>query len=269
MSPIEATAWDALERLSIDPAKSITWASRGGDGSGKSYFACTAPDPIFVCAFDPYGVDRVDPDLRATKDIRIGRYSFAHIKADKATKEQKKAAAAEVWERFVEDYKTALKHARTIHWDREDLAWELKRYASWGNDKGSGSKTGQLDYGELNTEYVGLIQLAKPAGVNLGLLQGLCEEWVSKFDPQSASMKRYNTGKLVPDGFSKIPDHVDMTLLHFWSPEKRTYMQKVGKFPNKDVRDLEFPNDELGFPALDFATMATLAFPTTDRQDWQ
>lgn len=262
-------AWADMEVLSTEPRKCITWASRGGDGSGKSYFGCTAPGPIFVAGFDPYGVDRVDPDLRGTKEIRVGRYSFAHIKADKgATKEQKKVAARALWDEFVADYKEALDHAKTVLWDREDLAWELLRYASWGNDKGSGSKTGQLDYGDLNTEYVGLIQLAKPAGVNLGLLQGLCEEWISKFDPQSGSMKRYNTGKLIPDGFGKIADHVDITLLHFWQPELREYMLKVGKFPTKEVRDLEFPNAELGLPALAFASMATMAFPTTDEDQW-
>lgn len=260
MSP---TAWELIEPLSLDVPKSITWASRGPDGGGKSYFACTAPSPIFVCAFDPHGMSRVDPGVREGKDIRIGRYGFASLKADDTmTKEQKKAAAKTIWDQFVKDYMTVLPFVRTVLWDREDLAWELMRYQNFGADKNAGSKTGQLDYGDLNAEYVGLIQLAKEHGVNLGLLQGYTEEWISKFDPQSASMKRYNSGKLIPDGFKKIPDHVDITTNHRWDPALKEYVTSLAKFPNKDWKDQEFPN-------LSFAQMATLAFPTTSIEDWE
>jgi hypothetical protein len=215
-------------------------------------------------------MSRVDPDIRAGKEIRIGRYGFAHIKADDSmTREQKKAAAREIWDRFVRDYTTALKHVKTCVWDREDLAWELLRYASFGADKNAGSKTGQLDYGDLNAEYVGLIQMAKDHEVHLGLLQGLTEEWISKFNPQRATMERHNSGKLIPDGFKKVADHVDLTLLHYWQPESREYVIKVGKFPNKDVRDLEFPNTALGLEGLTFASMAVQAFPSTSESDWE
>lgn len=257
------SAWDQFEQLSIDVPKSITWASRGPDGGGKSYFACTAPGPIFVCAFDPHGMSRVDPSIREGKDIRIGRYGFAKIKADDSlTKDQKKGMAREIWDQFVKEYMAALPFARTVLWDREDLAWELMRYQNWGADKNAGSKTGQLDYGELNAEYVGLIQIAKDHNVNLGLLQGYQEEWLSKFDPQSASMKRFNTGKLIPDGFKKVPDHVDITLSHRWDPAQKEYVTAFNKFPNKDFKDAEFPN-------VTFPLMASMAFPTTSAEDWE
>lgn len=254
--------WSKFEMLSTDTPGSITWASRGGDGSGKSYFGCTAPGPIFVAGFDPHGMSRVDPEIREGKEIRIGRYGFAELKALGEDRAAVKLAARVIWDRFVDDYTVALKHVRTVLWDREDLAWELLRYASFGGEKNTGSKTGQLDYGDLNAEYVGLIQMAKENNVNLGLLSGLTDEWVSKFNAQKGVMERHNTGKQIPDGFRKVADHVDLTLLHFWSAEEKEYMTRVGKFPAKEWKDQDCPN-------LTFPMMASLAFPTTSIEDWQ
>lgn len=255
----QSESWNA-ELLEIRSPRAITWASRGGDGSGKSYFGCTAPAPIWVAAFDPRGPERVDPAIREGKEIRIGRYGFSHLKIED-DRQAVKRAAREIWDRFAADYERALKHARTILWDREDLAWELLRYASFGGEKNEGSKTGQLDYGDLNAEYVGLIQLAGDSGVNLGLLQGLTDKWESKFDPQRAAMRNYNTGKQVPDGFKKVSDHVDITLDHAWNPEKKKYITTLRKFPNPAQRDEE--HEDLIFP-----TMATLAFPSSELEDW-
>jgi len=253
--------WDQFEQLSTDVPRSITWASRGGDGCGKSYFAVTAPGPIYVAAFDAHGMSRVDPTIREGKEIRIGKYSFAHLKVQDVDRAQIKKAAGDIWKQFVEDYQTALLHARTVIWDREDLAWELLRYASFGGEKNEGSRTGQLDYGDLNAEYVGLIQLAKDHGVNLGLLQGLAEKWVSKFNPQKAVMERHNSGEMVPDGFKKVADHVDITLTHRWDAAQKEYVTRIDKFPAKEWKDQEFPN-------LSFPMMATLAFSTTTEEEW-
>lgn len=253
--------WDSFDLLTTDVPTAITWASRGGDGCGKSYFGVTAPGPIFVAAFDAHGMARVDPTIREGKDIRIGKYSFAHLKVQDVDRSTIKKAAGEIWAKFTDDYQTALQHARTVLWDREDLAWELLRYASFGGEKNEGSRTGQLDYGELNAEYVGLIQLAKDHGCNLGLLQGTKEKWVSKFNPQKATMERHSTGEMVPDGFGKVADHVDITLDHFWEPTAKEYMTRFVKFPNKDMKGEAFPN-------VTFAQMATLAFPTTTEDNW-
>lgn len=256
------SGWDTFDLLSTDTPTSITWASRGNDGCGKSYFACTAPGPIFIAGFDVHGMRRVDPTIREGKDIRIGQYGFAHLKADDSmTRDAKKQAAAAIWNKFTDDYQTALKHARTIIWDREDLAWELLRYASFGGEKNEGSRTGQLDYGDLNSEYVGLIQLAATNGVNLGLLQGLTEKWISKFNPQKATMERHNSGELIPDGFKKVADHVDITIDHFWEPSEKAYKARLVKFPNKDFKGEAFAD-------LSFPMMATLAFPSTTAEDW-
>ncbi len=242
------------ESPSTDDPTSIVWASDGGDGSGKSYFAATAPTPIFVCGFDAYGFNRVNKDLVRGREIKLARYPFK-AQACKDAKETGKMAMA-VWETFLADYAMALKNCRTIIWDREDIAWELLRYASFG-----GTSAAPKEYGELNAEYVSLIQDAQGAGVNLGLLRGVREKWISKFDQTKGKMTAHNTGEMIPDGMKKIPDHVDVTLHHRWDDGEKSFMVKIDKFVNPDFKGLEFPN-------LTFPQMATCAYPNTEESSW-
>lgn len=257
--------WSKLEILPAGDPDSIIWASRGGDGSGKSFFGMTAPGPIFVAGFDPYGLDRVDKTLRSQREIRIGRYGFNPV-IYKGDRDKIRAAARPIWQRFLDEYFGALEYFKklgrgTALWDREDLSWGLRRYAEWGAQKNEGSRTGALDYGDLNEEYVGLIQAARDHHTNLGLLQGLTEKWVSKFDAQKGKMVNSNTGELVPDGFKKVADHVDISLDHAWDKAKKQYTTTFRKFPVKDEKDKTYEN-------LDFFTMAVTAFPDSDPMRW-
>lgn len=257
MSPTAPASvdWSAFELLSTETPKCFSWASTGEDGSGKSHFGLTAPDPIYVAAFDPYGMNRVSADVKVGKDIRIGRYPFNLKEAgdDKAAVSRK---ATEVWERFVRDFRTALKHVRTILIDREDNAWELIRYSNFG-----GMSSAPKDYADLYIEYVGLIQEAAAAGVNLGMLRGLKEKWANKFDASKGKMVPYSTGEMIPDGMSKLKDHVDITLVHRWDDTERQFFTKIQKFPNPDFRSQEFPG-------MAFLQVASLAFPDTTEEDW-
>lgn len=247
--------WADFTPLSSEPPTSIAWASNGSEGSGKSYFGLTAPQPIFVCAFDPYGMDRVSSVVKAGKDIRIGRYPFIARKGQ--TKNELGDAATEIWDQFTNDFRTALAHARTILWDREDLAWELLRYSAFGAQNAA-----PKEYGELNAEYIGLIQEAAAAHVNLGLLRGLREKWISKFDPEKGKLVPHNTGEMCVDGMKKIPDHVDITLDHQWDATRKSFITVIRKFPNVEYRDMDVPD-------LTFAMMAMAAYPDSDMESWQ
>jgi hypothetical protein len=243
------------ESLSTDAPKSIAWASTGGDGSGKSHFALTAPGPIFVCAFDPYGMNRVSKDVKIGKEIRIARYPFnAHAFAGDKSKTQK--AAMELWQQFRADFDEALTHSRTILWDREDLMYELQRFANFGAQSDA-----PKEYGPLYMEYGWLVQKSQAHGVNLGILRGIRDKWVSKFDPAKGKMVAHNTGEKQPDGMSKIPDHVDVTLAHRWDLVQKQFVVKIDKFTNMNEKDQEYPN-------LTFSDMAQLAYPDTDESDW-
>lgn len=248
------------ERVSLDAPKSVVWASSGGEGSGKSTFALGAPEPIFVCAFDPYGMDRVGRQFKLRgdgqpKEIRIARYPFNPT--DYRTEKETSEAADETWKRFSADYMVALKSCRTVIWDREDLAWELLRFSNFGSESAA-----PKEYGDLNKEYVGLIQRANKHGVNLGLLRGIREKWISKFDPAKGKLVAHNTGEMIPDGMKKVPDHVDVTLLHWFDEEQKAFMTRLLKFTNAEERGNEYP-------ALTWVDMALMAYPESNPEDWQ
>lgn len=247
--------WAAYEKLSAHAPKSIVWASTGAEGSGKSYFGLTAPGPIFVCAFDSHGMNRVDKSVKVGKDIRIARYPFSRTSYG-SNKAALSAAAGKVWDRFMADYRMALRHSRTVLIDREDLAWDMLRYTELGGDSAA-----PKDYSDSNTEYISMVQEAYAAGINLGLLRGVREQWISKFDPAKGKLVGHNTGVLVPDGMKKVPDLVDITLFHRWDPTLKEFVITIGKFTKKEWMDAEFPD-------LTFAQMAMAAYPDTEETDW-
>lgn len=247
--------YSTYESLDDSTPKSIAWASTGGDGSGKSHFGLTAPGPIFVCAFDPYGMNRVSPEVKRDKDIRIARYPF-DAQQYKTNQECQKAAMA-LWQQFRVDYAMALSNVRTILWDREDLMYELQRYANFGSQNSA-----PKEYGPLYLEYAWLVQKSQAMGVNLGVLRGIRDQWLSKFDPAKGKLVPHNTGVKIPDGMNKIPDHVDVTLAHRWDSVQKAFVIKIEKFTNPEERDTEYPG-------LTFTDMAMLAYPSTTAEDWQ
>jgi hypothetical protein len=255
MENYKTVDWNAYEQLSAKAPQSIVWASTGPEGSGKSFFGLTAPGPIFVCAFDTHGMQRVDKSITVGKDVRIARYPFSRTPFG-SNKAALSAAAGKVWDRFMVDYRMALQKSRTVLIDREDLAWEMLRYTELGGDSAA-----PKDYADSNTEYISMVQEAYAAGVNLGLLRGVREQWISKLDPAKGKMVGHNTGLYVPDGMKKVPDLVDITLAHRWDDTAKEFMVKIGKFTNKEFMGLEFPD-------LRFPQMATAAYPDTTEESW-
>jgi hypothetical protein len=250
----ENVDWASYEKLSEDAPSNLSWASNGEEGSGKSDFALSAPGPIYVCAFDAYGMNRVRKSRKINKDIRIGRYIFQPQKGQ--SKNQLGDAAMLVWNKFVADYRVALHHVRTVLVDREDIAYEVLRYANFGAQNDA-----PKEYGPLNTEMNSLYQEAAAAGVNLGLLRTNRDKWVSKFDPGKGKMVPNNTGERIPDGWNGVAGLVDITLTHRWDPAERVYKTKIGKFPNAEARDQEYPD-------LDWPLMAMTAYPESMPDDW-
>lgn len=260
MAP-EVKNLEQYESLTADPPKSLVAASTGGDGSGKSDFWLSAPDPIFVCAFDPYGMNRVRKEAKlrpdgSLKDIRVARYPFnAHQFGGNRQACQK--AAIEIWQQFRADYDLALQKCRTVVWDREDMMYELQRFANFGQQNDA-----PKEYGPLYLEYGWLVQKATAFNCNLGILRGLRDKWVSKFDPQKQKMVAHNTGEKMPDGMNKTADLVDITLTHRWDSVARAYMVKIDKFTNAAEKDKEYAD-------LRFTDMALAAYPDSFPEDWQ
>lgn len=256
--PTAPESFDAFESLSEDTPRGISWRSVGGDGVGKSHFSLTAPSPIFVAGFDAYGMNRVAKGVKIGKDIRIKRYSFnpqaAEFRDDKDVVDPRKVflGAQKLWEQFRGHYDAALTTARSIVLDREDLMFELHRYARLGQESDAPNK-----YGPIYSELTWMVQKAQSYGVSLGFLCGVKEQWESKLDPSKGKMVGRPTGVFVPDGYKKTADLVDVTLMHKWDAADRAFVTTIGKFPNPAEKDNAYPN-------LEWPDMAEFAFPEGD-----
>ncbi len=251
--------WDGYTKMSLDAPGSIVWASTGAEGSGKSAFALGAPEPIWIAAFDTHGMNRVGRQFKVRedgelKDIRVKRYGFdpRPHKTPKALSEH----ATIVWEEFIADYTIATRNARTIIIDREDLSYEVIRYKVLG-----ALQAAAKEYGPINIEMTSLLQEAYTAGVNLGILRGVKDEWESQFDPAKGKKVPISTGRKVAAGWKEAKDIADITLWHFWDDKEKTFQTRIDKFTEKDVRGQEIPD-------LTWIQMAMAAFPETDESSW-
>ena len=251
--------WEGFVAEPVDDRYAITWAAQGVGGSGKTHFLLTAPEPVAVMLLnDIDGVRalRRQPAFK-TRDIRVKHYNFqpAHY----ATGADRQKAADDLLDEFIADYYVALKHARTIGWDKEDQVWELMRYARLGNVSGKPAK-----YYDLNIEYRNWVNDAQLAGVNLGLLRGMKEKWGT-----NDSGTPIGLGTDIPRGHREIDEMVQVYLQHRWDADERKFVVQIGPpgfekcrvGPAEQLLGLEFPN-------LDFLALAVALYPDTDPAVW-
>lgn len=225
---------------------SLVYRSYGLDKVGKNHFGFTMPDPIFGLYFDPGGIKGVVQKFLngesgyPKKDIRAIQYRF-----NKTNKDVQKAAE-EVRDKFIEDYHTALKVARSIQWD-ETETWQVFRFAEFGTES---ART--REYGPLNGLYSGLIQDALDAGVNLQLIQKVKPKY--KDDKPTEDYK--------PDGFQGAANIVQVSLDHKWDAEEGFVVTVVKSRQNSTIWGETYP-------ALDFPQLGQLVYPDSSPEDWE
>lgn len=252
VAPGFGPGWGDFELADERPKYRMIGASVGEEKVGKTHFWLTAPGPIALQILDPHGDEGVVRRIKESypnKEIRVIRYSF-----DKQTEA---GQAADIWAKFKEDYYLALNKARTVVWDKEDMVYELQRYAEFG-----GASDRPSNYSALYIEYRHLIHKAYGAGVSLGLIQGLKEQWISKADPTTGKMKGHNTGEKVRRGMREIPELVQANLRHTRVGNEFT-VEVIDSRQNSETNNMTFP---MG----DFPTVAQSVFPETVGTDvWE
>ena len=232
----------------------MQWASQGIGGTGKTHFLLTAPEPIFVALFDPKGIDPLrKKDEFKDKDIRWREYGF---NPGKLAVEDRPKAAKDALDLFLEDYRLALKHARTIGWDKEDHVYEMLRYARLESYTDRPSS-----YYELNLEYRGWFADAAEAGVNLGVLRGMKEKWGTGAKGQPVGL-----GVLEPRGQREVNELVQVVLDHRFDDETREFKARIHEKCRVGPAT-ELIGEEFG--SLDFATLASILYPESSEEDWQ
>jgi hypothetical protein len=255
-------SWDdfqTAEQMENDRL-SIQWASQGEGGSGKTHFLLTAPGPIWIALFDPNGIKPLmdaHPEFKK-KDIRWRAYNF---NPGKLAAEDRPKAAKDALDQFVEDKKLALKHARTMGFDKEDHVYEMLRYARLEayTDRPS-------NYYELNLEYRGWFADAAEAGVNLGVIRGMKEVW-----GQNAKGQPIGLGTMKARGQKEVNELVQVVLHHYWDADEREFKVRIGG------QEGDQPKCRVGSAAelmgqvygdMDFETLAALLYPEVDAAEW-
>jgi len=232
----------------------LHWASQGFGGSGKSHFLLTAPEPIWIALFDTKGIQPLlKKDEFKKKDIRWREYSF---NPGKLAPEDRPQAAKDNLAQFIDDYQTALKHARTIGFDKEDKVYQVLRYARL--EKATGKPA---SYGELNLEYQSWFADAAEAGVNLGAIRGMKEDW-----GQNEKGSPVGLGTFSARGQLEVNEIVQVVLHHSWDDDTRAFKVRIGGQPGDDPKCRVGPATELigtEYDNLDFETLAMMLYPET------
>lgn len=189
----------------------IVWASQGFAGSGKTHFLLTAPDPIYYFQFDPAGLKGlVDKKQFKKREILVANYCDRMNLGRFRDTQSRVAACLDVLNDFREDYEAALKAGRTIGFDKEDSVWEMLRLAT-NEDYSVEPKK----YQDCNTEFTGWINSAENAGVNLGLLRGMKEDWgQTGVSSRTGKVQYGGLGTFSGRGCKLVPELVQIQLNH-------------------------------------------------------
>ena len=254
-------SWGRFVDAHDDERYNIVWASQGVGGTGKSHFLLTAPEPIAVMLFDPAGLKGlIQNPLFKKKDVRVIDYTSEVNLAKYTTDEDRAKAATDGLAQFEDDWQVALKHARTIGWDKEDYVWEMLRYAMLEAVSGR-----PASYYELNMKYRAWFSQAESAGVNFGVLRGMKERWGTKINRKSGAEQPFATGEMDPRGMKEVPELVQVNLSHYWDEEARAFTVKIlekCRLGNAvDLINTEHKN-------LTFEDLAIQLYPDTDVDVW-
>lgn len=242
------------------------WMASGEVGSGKTRFGLSGPSPVVVQSLDKGLEGVVEPILNELphKEIYFREYDWVPDEDDQNCQEQ----AKEIREKILEDFKYALKHARTILWDKETDVREVFQYAEWGSPTGAPVK----DYAKLNQRYFNLINAVKNhKGVNVGFIQSMTDEWIVQDagvnrDTGRAKKSFSKSGRRVRKGFDRL-DELVMTEMHF-RREQGQFFVDIGKCrQNASLQDKTFSSDDLG--EINFANFGQLLLPGTTAGDWE
>lgn len=172
---------------------------QGPEKTGKTHFACTAPDPILLLNTDMGDEGVVTEEKFPGRtiyivDITPGSEFLAHKEGE--------AAYEQAWAEFTEAYHWGLGSCATVVLDKADQIWELARLKHFGKL----SNIRPHHYTEVNNTFRYLLKAAdRRKDVNLILIHNMKEEWLDE----------RNTGRLIRAGFKETGGLVQSSLTTF------------------------------------------------------
>ena len=260
-SPVDSE-WGRFAAADLSERYNVVAASCGDGGAGKTHFWLTAPDPIAVFLFDPAGLKGLmtNPQFKH-KDIRVINFYECVNLGSMREKAERAIASLDALQQFREDWKVALKKARTVLWDKEDHVWEMLRYAT-NEDYSAEPKS----YYECNMEYRGWFTDAETAGVNFGVIRGMKEKWGQTGTSRRTGQATYGgLGEYIPRGQKEVEELVQVNLSHRWDDTQRAFITTI---MNKCRlgNAIELLGQE--YADLDFLTLATMLYPDANSEVW-
>ena len=267
---------ERFELAQDNPVPRFIGSIDGEVGTGKTYFACTAPAPIFYGNLDLGLNGVVEQFIKDGKEIYVpdgGGYEWSggdveddDDDGDHNLQEAAQAVRAQ-WEK---DAYYAIKNgARTLVVDTESRFWQVYRYAEFG----APNADNQPDYDVLNQRFEKIINVCKKKNINLIMLRSMKDDWgmhgKSKKTPGKASFGR---GGRKVWGYSHLVDamEVELTLVHRTPKQVAEDEEALGEYVMRFGKcrfnvSLQFTTHTRG----DFADVGTLMLPDTSREDWQ
>lgn len=217
----------------------IIAAISGQQKNGKTDFALSAPEPIFVHNFDDGLEGVVETLVKAGKEIYFKRYRMPNSKMDE---KQKQAAAEVLFDEYQRMWRDSVARGKgTIIVDTHSEEWEVRRLAAFGKL----TQVMPVHYAEVNGAFRTDVREAYDSGMNVLLLQKMKKAYVGN---------NWN-GLWEPAGYSDLPFLVQANLECFRDPADGLFKVLI-----KDCRQ----NASLAntFMEVDRSTLA-------DRAPWQ
>jgi len=251
MAKSNSSPWGEFVEGTDAGGTNIIATSQGPGGGGKSHFWLTAPDPIAYFLLDPGGLKGLlSNELFTTKDIRVLDLS-KRLDFGRLGDTERVSRGLEVLAEFDTHWDIAMRKARTVVIDKEDLLWETKR---WAHDEVKSPNP--LAFGDLNLWYRALYAQAEAAGVNLGMIRGMREIWGN-----IGKGKKGFTGEQGPRGHKEAVELAQINLHHFWDEEERGFTVKILQ-KCRLGNAVKLLGKEI--PGMDFPTLQQILFPDAD-----
>lgn len=235
--------------------KSLNIVSQGLDDSGKTDWACTAPEPIVYIGLDR-GVGEVVNSAvkRYGKNILLKEISVP---------------VGEDQEVYVPIWKETREHlqlipasgAKTVVVDTASRLWELCRLAKFG----ALEQIPQHRYTKVNAMFESLLDhLFEARDLNVILIHQLKKEYKGRIDEKTQKEVSFWTGGWERQGFNKLNYMANLILEHRRSEDGAFKIKLLKCKGNKDMWGQEYEVE-----SYDFAGLAAEIYPDSSLEDWQ
>jgi hypothetical protein len=245
----------------------VVGSSFGEVGTLKTSWWLGAPGPIVIQSLDRGTEGVVDVYLKRLQEEQDRTKDIYVVEYDSNTHEQTQEGAEAIAAKIETDLENAIESgARTVLLDKETQAYEIFKFAVLGAPTDA-----PANYYPLFQRYRAMINMAKDAGINYGLIQGMKTPWVKELKQSGKLGAKPSETVRVRRGMPEIEELVHINIRHFMERVENKqgelvpeFFMEIGKSRGPGGRDIQ----NTTIPFMSFEEFAVLMFPDTDESDW-